>query len=218
MISPIPEAAPHHSDAVLAFQQSFVWTANQLSLLFTVCGNPRRSAEAWLRRWERAGYFASSSLDAVSIDFPREPIHCQRLGEPDPDFDALEYRLRIRWNKPAKRTRVFWPTPTFARAYGMAWLGSDELDSPHKVSHDLLCSSVWLSFIASRPDLATDAWTSERELQYRTRRGQRSGPIPDAIVDDTDLLAIEIGGSYPANYLRRHAERFADAGLAWELW
>ena len=208
-----PTGAGEISDA---FVQSFIWIAALLAVYFR--NRSMRAAEAWMNSWERAGFFHSAVLDVCMVEPPAGPLHVQRVGDAEPNYNRLAYQLECRWNIPARRRRVYWPSMEFARFYGH-WTGSDTLLAPHKVSHDLLCSSVWLAYLHRHPGVALKCWTSERCLQYRQRCGDASGPIPDALLKTRHgKTAIEIGGRYPADWIRHHCKRCIAAGYSWILW
>jgi|GEM_PF-5675389 len=212
MYRPIPTTHEHHRNAVAAFQASFLWAAELFEQLFPSV----RAATAWLRRYERQGYFASARLQVSLIEAPSEPIYVYDGGS-FPNEHKLAYQLERRWkNAVVKRLRVFWPTTQFATSYSKPWAGTHRLPAIHKASHDLLLSSIWLGQLEHAPDVALNAWTSERELEYRHRRGEHTGPIPDALVNGRD--AIEVGGQYPAKFIRKKIEQCIRAGYRWQLW
>ena len=219
MHRPIPVTHAHHQQATAAFQASFLWTPEVLARIFP-CKNPNRAAEAWLTNYERQGYFNSTAIDAKLTDLPVEPIYRHSPGDPLPEAHKLAYRLEQRWrNAVQKRLRVFWPTPQFAACYGGCWLGSRSLPAQHKVSHDLLVSAVWVRYFEIEPTEVLSAWVPERELEYNHRSGKRSGPIPDALIDQNGVkTAIEIGGRYPANFVLYKLQQSISAGYSWELW
>ena len=219
MYRPIPTTREHHRNAVSAFQASFVWSAELLGRLFHI-RNPTRAATAWLTNYERQRYFSSMSLEVSIIGPPDKTIFSCEPGEPLPDKHKLAYQLERRWtDAPPKRTRIYWPTTQFAECYGGRWLGSRNAPATHKVSHDLLVSAVWLRYFAMSPDVATEAWIPERELEYLHRSGERKGPIPDALIQANERpIAVEIGGQYPANCLLSKLKQCVAAGYRWELW
>ena len=213
---PHPMGAGDVSDAL---RHNPIWTPEQLGVYFPGL-SPARAAEAWMGRRERAGLFHSADVDACLIGPPKTPLCMQRRGQQEPNFERLAYQLEKRWEQPARRLRVFWPSMEFARFFGH-WTGSDNLSAPQKVSHDLLCSSVWLSYLHRFPGVALKCWTSERCLQYRSRQKgrNRSGPVPDALLRTRQgQTAVEIGGRYTAAMLRHHCQRCIAAGYSWILW
>ena len=180
--------------------------------------DPLRAAAAWADRQVEAGLLGDRAGGCDPNAAVERPLHVQFHGEREPDFDRLAYRLEQRWSTAPKPVWVYWPSVAFGRLHGI-WAGASELDSPHKVSHDLLCSAVWRHYWETAPDQAVGRWVPERKLWHTARRDGRRGPIPDALLtSDRRPMAIEVGGSYPADWLRHHARRFALAGWNWVLW
>lgn len=201
-----------------AFVQSPRWDARLFQGLFPGCRAPLRAAQAWLQRREREQLLCSAVVDASLIAIPQQPLYEHRLGDPLPDFDALAYALELRWAVAPQPTRIYWPSGHFARRHG-SWAGSDQLASPHKAGHDLLCSAVWLKYFAEDPVAALECWVPERRIEQIRGQTGCPGPVPDALLHTpAGPVAIEIGGHYPARWLRHHAARFERARWSWILW
>ena len=200
-----------------AFVQCFAWTTGLLANLFSESANPSRAADAFANRLVRKGQLKSQVFEVQEVAINERPLCCSGL-ECEPDYDALAYSLERRFSGSSKPTRVFWPSLQFSRRYGR-WTGADSYSCSHKLSHDVLITAVWLHFLKNSPAVALDHWVPERWLQSERRRGVWLGPIPDALIKDGEqLTAIEIGGNYPATWIRHHVERFQAAGWAWQLW
>jgi len=200
-----------------AFAQCFAWTDEYLQSLFRRAANPRRAAAAYASRKIADGLLHCGQFDVQQIVVGSEPLAASG-SEPAADADRLAYLLEKRFSGASKSTRVYWPSPRFGRFYG-SWVGADSYPSPHKLSHDLLVTSVWLRMLEHSPRLALNDWTPERWLQREHRQGRWKQPIPDALVANGGrVTAIEIGGNYPAAWIRHHIQRFEAAGWAWQLW
>jgi hypothetical protein len=213
--SPAIDLGPGLLDA--AFERVPDWTALLLGPFFRQSRKPCVSATAYARRRVRSGELLSARLDAVPIPHVSGPLATSR-ETPNPNFERLSYFALQRLSSPARPTTVYWPSSQFARTHG-SWTGSDALPNPLQISHSLLCTAVWLHLLTETPDIALDAWTSERQLQFHARREGRGGPIPDALVErDAKTIAIEILGKYPANWIEHHVDQFETHFDAWELW
>lgn len=201
----------------VAFQQSSVWTAELFAALLGSASDPVRAARQQLRRLADDGLLCWGDFDVVPCRLGSDPLwtsECSSL----PDFDALAYALEQRFEPPCRRTRVYWPSVAFGKRFG-SWTGFDRYPCPHKVSHDVLISAVWLRYWQVSPATATQRWMSERRLQWLARTNSQTGPIPDALIIGSERpKAIEIGGNYPASWLRHHVERFEKCGWDWEIW
>lgn len=200
-----------------ALGQSRLWTALLLLPWFSSARNPLRSAEAFLKRQVARGLLATLVADAVLTELPKQPL----ASSLDSDFnaDALAYRLSQRWSQAPSRIRVYWPTSAFARLFG-SWTGTDSAPCLHKIGHDLLVTAVTLSYLRTlSAEAFLQTWTTEQKLQFDAKAGRWTGPLPDALKSDEQrITAVEIGGYYPADWIRHHVRRFERAGWCWEIW
>jgi len=213
--SPAIDFGPGLLDA--AFERVPVWTVPFLRPFFGQSPKPRVSATAYARRRVRSGELLSARLDASSIPPISAPLATSR-DRSRPDFERLSYFALQRLASPARRTTVYWPSARFAREHG-SWTGSDSLPNPLQISHSLLCTAVWLGVLLQSPQIALDAWTSERELQFQARRDGNGGPLPDALVErDGETIAIEVLGKYPASWIEHHVVQFESHFDGWEMW
>lgn len=197
------------------------WCAEQMGMLFSGAKAPKRAAEAWASREEQAGWLCSELLDVCLPPAPEAPLATLQAGRCSIDFDRLEYRLRQRWAIESRWTRVYWPSRAFARRFG-SWSGTDSLSCPHKIGHDLLCTWVWLRYLAISETVATECWISEWQWMQQARRGES---IPDAVIMLPDeVVLVEVCGNYSAKLLRRRWERISRQmpqrfeNWTWELW
>lgn len=172
---------------------------------------------SFLARKVQKGLLNCGTLDAIAAEIGAGPL-ATSSGHQRPDCEQLAYQLELRFSKASKPTRVYWPSLEFAREYG-SWTGSEDYACPHKVSHDLLISQVWLRLLAKNREQAVHNWIPERQLQFESRHSAGHGPIPDALIIGGDKpLAIEIGGNYPASWIAHHVSRFEAAGWDWQIW
>ena len=200
---------------IQAFQQSFPWTAERYAKLFPDCAQPVRAARQALRRLCETGLLCCGEFDVAECSIGEKPLWSSESGTA-PDYDALAYTLELRFSQGSKRARVYWPSAEFAKRYG-SWSGRDTYPSPHKISHDLLVTDVWVHLWRTSLSLDGDCyWMSERRVQWMLNKENTKGPIPDGlIVGGPRLKAIEIGGNYPAAWLRHHVEQFTEYG--WDI-
>jgi len=203
-------------DLLAGLVQSFAWTTNLMASFFAGSGNPKRAAAAFAARYERQGLLRSALIDCQCVDAGDEPLCASWMEEQN--VDRVAYALERRFAAKSKPTRIFWPSENFAAMHG-SWTGAASYPCPHKVSHDLIVTSVWLRLLCRSPKVALEQWISEREYGWLMDLALRNGPRPDAQIVDGDLVtAIEIGGNYPAAWLRHHIGRFEAQGWAWEIW
>ncbi|MDZ4780709.1 MAG: hypothetical protein SGJ19_10685 [Planctomycetia bacterium] len=200
-----------------AFVQCFTWSIEHMAALHGEARNPFRAARAFAHRMERKNFLHSDLIDCQRVEIGERPLCTSQCSTCD--IDRIAYQLERRFSGNSKPTRIFWPSTEFARRFG-TWTGSDCYPCPHKVSHDLIVTSVWLGLLKAAPEVACNAWTSERLLMASAATSARRGPMPDAAICDEGKvhIAIEIGGNYPASWLRHHIERFEQAGWDWEIW
>jgi hypothetical protein len=206
-----------------ALCQTTRWHSQQLARFFPQAKSPQRAAEAWAARQEAQEWLCSADLDACLPTPAAAPLCRVRPGD-SVDFDWLENVLKTRWAIVPQRVRVYWPSRAFGRRFGCA-AGTDSLTCPHKVGHDLMCTWVWLRYLAVSESVAVKHWQPEwRLVREAQARGSRES-IPDALVTFARLaIAIEICGQYGAALLRKRWERIRRQMSAryerwhWELW
>ncbi|NOT01219.1 MAG: hypothetical protein HOP29_11390 [Phycisphaerales bacterium] len=146
------------------------------------------------------------------IDLPA-PVAVWKRGEAAPDFDALAYRLRKRWNLPPRSTPV-----VIASAGAGEWLGGRGGRRPRRseATHDLHLTAVYLKMRAEQPKRAA-RWISEAIIQ--AEGGGRDEKLPDAIIRNrAGATAIEMGGLYTAKKLAAFHDDCARRGMAYEIW
>jgi hypothetical protein len=106
-----------------------------------------------------------------------EPVIVWEPGYEPPDFAALCYRLKARWNgSPARRTRMLVATKKATK-----FLGGHGGRRPRttEVTHDLHLASVYCRMLLAG-DRRAKKWVSEAELYARGwGRGQK---LPDALI------------------------------------
>lgn len=171
------------------------------------------AAKSRLRVLEGQGWLLLVGLLARPLPSLETPVVTWSPGDREPDFGAVSYRLRSRWNQPACRI--------------LAVVATDQAGSRHagkggrvprasEATHDLCLSAVYLRMLEMNPKRAR-RWISEAML-YERGEG-RDSRLPDAaIVTRAGTTAIEFGGAYaPAKVADFHGF-CADRGWEYELW
>lgn len=200
----------------LALVQCFGWSIEHFAELHSEARNPRRAARAFASRMELGRLLKSELIDCQRVQIGDQPL-CSSTNLRD--VDEVAYQLEQRFSGASKPTRIYWPSAEFAKRFG-TWTGADRYPCPHKASHDLIVTSVWLRLLRADPKAALTAWVSERYLAAFSECSSNGGSMPDAAICDQDnvIIAIEIGGNYPASWLRHHITRFEQAGWEWQVW
>jgi len=187
-------------------------------------------AATWWRESARAELAANrrlrqlSSMGLVESDFvlarPFLPLDAPEIswspGDEIPDFEALAYRLRVRWKSHAFRsTRVYFATRAAVNQFG-GYMGGC-LDHPNEATHDLHQAELYLRALRDHPWLA-QGWISESQLALKSKPFE---VLPDAVLRDPDggdRLMIEFAGIYDAKRLRRLHDYASARELPYELW
>ena len=142
------------------------------------------------------------------------PLFSWALDEPAPDFDALSYRARSRWNAPPRTIAVLVATKLATKFYG----GKPGKVDPLSIGHDLITSEVFV-----RQDEATRLhWVGE--AVYAPERVGDDGRLlkcPDALLvkDRTVYHCVESAGAYSKEHIRSFFYDFAvSEHLSFDLW
>jgi hypothetical protein len=144
-----------------------------------------------------------------------QPLVIWQPGMPAPDFSSLSWQLESRRHRTEPAiVRVIWASP---RAQRLAGGCSGQLRQPFQIEHDLGTAAVF--FRRNELDPSNwGQWVCEDILRQSARRRQ---PIPDAALCSTDGMirtAIEFGGAYSADRLRRFHRQCHRCAIPYELW
>lgn len=152
-------------------------------------------------------------LVAVSAQ-AAEPLCSWVPGENTPDFRAIAYRLRKRWENP-REMRVVLPASRACKQFGGTMVrprSAGELD------HDLWVSDVYLWHRERLP--VETAWISGDKLRSDREADQFCGNVPDACLRDSSgeiKKIIEAGGKgYGREKLVRLHESYSF--YPYEIW
>lgn len=136
-------------------------------------------------------------------------------GDPEPNCDAVSWCLQSRWTEPARATTVYIATKHGANQFGGRQRG--ELRREFQATHDLGVSAVYLRLRAIS-ESAVEDWIGEDVLAPH-RRGEK---LPDAVLaagpGDRPRMAVEFGGAYSAERVRRFHDYCRDERLPYQLW
>ncbi len=170
-------------------------------------------AENSLARLCKAELLNRLKLLAYPLPKITEPVIAWKVGEADPDYYAVEYKVQNRW--PEK--------PSYIPAYevGNKAVKYFGVNRPKPItvgqeSHDLGQAQVYLTYLEHWPEPAAD-WKGE-ETYRDVRKGQK---LPDAMLFDPSgepYRVIDFAGRYDARRLKAFHEDCKMRNLPYELW
>jgi hypothetical protein len=177
--------------------------------------NDVANARRRLRQYQDAGLVHRIDVQARPLPELQQPLMAWQPSDMPPDFEAIAYRLQVRWRGTCVRPcSAFIATERLCHHYGGRNRG--ELKRPLQATHDLGVAQVWLTLHDRAPEWAA-AWRSE-DLLAATRRGEK---CPDAFVVNSAQevgCVIEFGGAYAASRVREFHDDCAARGLPYQLW
>ena len=172
--------------------------------------DPERNARRRLTELERAGLVECFD-ELIRPELPlQQPVLIWQPGLPEPDFGSSSRLLQARWRDPIVRTECVIATARAGRAFGGK---GGRRPRKSEVTHDVHLAAV---FLRMREELPTRAasWTPEAQLP--------TGPgikVPDAIVrDGRYFTAIEFGGEYSSQKLKRFHRYCENESYGYEIW
>lgn len=142
-----------------------------------------------------------------------KPLCVWPVGEPPPNFHAIQYQAEQRNLRPVEPITVFLGTQRLANALGGAC--GHQLNH-HSCTHDLGVTGVYLHFWHATPELAL-AWQGE-DIVAPSRHRQK---LPDAILYNRaaePTMAIEFIGDYPVERIQAFHDDCASRGLPYEVY
>lgn len=170
-------------------------------------------AKARLRELERQSLVQLIHVLARPIPTLEAPVITWSAGEAEPNFGAVSYRLRVRWNLPVRRVLAVIAT----EQAGHRFAGSGgRVPRASEATHDLCLAAIYLRLRTAEPRRAK-AWVSEATL-YERGVG-RNSRLPDAaIATRGKITVIEFGGAYPAAKVADFHGFCAERDWGYELW
>lgn len=146
-----------------------------------------------------------------------EPLVIWMPGDAMPDWDALAWQLAGRWIAAQPQSvRLVWAAPLAERIVGGQ---SGGLRQPLQVAHDVGVAAVFFRRCEQTPSTARQ-WLSEDIFRQQYRAVARH-KVPDAVLLNRAgqvRTAIEFGGRYSADRLRRLHRKFARRHWHYEIW
>jgi hypothetical protein len=168
-----------------------------------------RSASALFKRLARRELLSLRMVMAPP-ELPLEaPVFSWKPGENPPHAERIAWQLTSRWTARPIRVLVATATPRAAAELG-GTIGGRRLRRT-EASHDLHVTALYLKLLAGDPERAA-LWRHE---DSRPARGTLSGLVADARIGE---VAIEFGGKYRAEKLKRIHRGHAGEGRAYEIW
>lgn len=151
----------------------------------------------------------------IALPHCDEPICRWKPGDYPPDFAHIAWRLQRRVVSGPAMERVYTSTAAGARRFG--GVRRNCLAHPFQLTHDLGVTEVYLTLLATRPELA-ELWVDEDRLaRYRWRQ-----KLPDAVIAThpaaAPLLVVEYGGNYSKHRLLAFHDDCQDRGVPYEIW
>jgi len=151
----------------------------------------------------------------VRILVLERPLALWAPGDLAPDFPSLSWQMESRRHQTEPAIcRVIWASE---RARHLSGGCAGPLRQPLQVEHDLGTAAMFFGRNQLDPE-TWDHWLGEDILRYST--GPRQN-VPDAALcssNGTIRLAIEFGGAYSADRLRRFHQQCLRRSIPYELW
>lgn len=142
------------------------------------------------------------------------PAVSWRPNEPPPNFGAVSYRLKARWNRPPLSTLCVIATKKAGRSMGGS---GGRFPRESEQTHDLHMAAVFLLHRNSSPE-NTSYWKSEARILWE-RSGSKKEKLPDAILDLPEgPRIVEFGGAYSKQKLERFHDYCESIETAYEVW
>ena len=165
-----------------------------------------------IKKLERDGWIDLLKVLASKAIPLQKPIASWEPGEPDPNFSSLSYRLLKRCAVPAVERTILVATRKAAHAFGGVW---PERSRPFQCAHDLQVVEAYIAIRELDPGRA-ESWIGED--CFRRERCIR-GFVPDALTTARGVVtAVEYGGAYGPERLRRFKIACESLSLPFELW
>jgi hypothetical protein len=199
----------------LLTRQVRVATSSQLQRYYTTLGFTESPVMRVLRKSERLGLLACSSL-CLALPTWEGPLFSWSVGDGHPVFGPLAWLLNKRYAQaPARIIQVFHATERGAEITGGT---GGPIRQPDQVEHDLGTTAIFVHHHA-QSTAATDDWVSE-DLLRRDYQHLFPRKVPDAalISNNRIMRVFETGGQYSVKRLKAFHRYFAERKVPYEIW
>lgn len=168
-----------------------------------------------LKRLRTMGLLGEARATAIELPELLGPLVSWSPGEWVPEFGAVAWILRKRWQCEPAPVVLYYATTRCAQLYGGRRSGFPSCAA--HISHDLGVTEMFLAIKRDAPHLLK-LWVDENRLAPY-RRGQK---LPDAVLADSPssvpLRVLEFGGRYGKTRLRDFHDDCEERGLPYEIW
>ena len=202
----LPSAAEHINDLTTRFRcETLVQAALHRSASL-------EQTKKVIKNLERDGWIEVVKVLVAKPTRLHGPLATWSPGEPDLNYSSLSYRLQRRCEVPLVEQTILFATRKAAHAFGGVM---PERSRPLQCGHDLMLAEIYLAIRRLDP-LRANSWIGED--CFRRARCIR-GFVPDALTTSRGIVtAVEYGGAYGAERLRRFKAACERLSLPFEIW
>lgn len=169
------------------------------------------TARRRLNRLTDGRFLSRLTAWASAIPEITEPLCVWNPGDREPDFGALAYAAKRRWDKrPIRRQTIYTASEKLLRMYGMPSRSPLKL---HQATHDLALNDVCHYCRTNWPE-----YQFIGEEVFAPTRGHGEGVEDAQLVDGDEIIAvIEHAGSYRKDRIIHFHDHVAERGLSYML-
>lgn len=180
---------------------------------FSEHAQPFKSASRLLKQLTEEGLLATQTLFLRETPSIAKPTFSWRPGDQPPRSTQLAYQLEKRFSGESIPATVYYATRHAANRMGGR---GGSLKRTHQLTHDLICTDVYLQLETHAPQQAAD-WINEDLYARFMAPGEKLG---DALLvnDDGAYRMVEILGRYNAVQIDRLYQSCRARMLPFDLW
>jgi len=172
--------------------------------------HPEQNAKRRLRVLEKSDLVCCFTIVSHPEIELRGPLLRWSPEDPEPDLGALSYRAQNRWTDEYRPIQAVIATEKASRLFGGS---GGRYPRSSEETHDVHLASVYLSYMASNPQLAARWHHEDIEIAIP---GQK---VPDAIIGEADTrIAVEFAGKYSREKLLEFHNYCCTESLPYEVW